>query len=244
MANTFNPYGLARVDKVGGKDRQFTFKFPLVCNQAGTATYNVSLGSGDPMAFVATGTGLGQVGKLALYNFTAPTQTGGSPLVPAKPNTQQVPIGQFVGVEYFDLQGHLIKSGLWIANTQVKAGTVPIVTIDCDPQSIYQVQLNNPITALLNQSVQGAAGLNANFANNTAGPNVNIKSSTFALDASSINTAPGAGTFDNLYQFKILGLADMPSTDPNNSWSDQYPNVIGVFNNHFLKAGTFSAWAS
>lgn len=229
MANILSPYGFARVDKVGGKDKQFTFKFPLQCNATGSSTLSSSLAAGDAVAFGAVSGGAGQIQPLIPYSGT-------SAPVPA-----QIPLGIFVGVKYTDLQGNLINSQLWVANTQVKPGTVPVAIIDCDPQSVYAVQLSGPITAAQTNSVYSAAGLNACMLSNSAGPNVNIKSSIMSLNVASLALASGASNAtSNYYQFKILGLANMPSTDPNNSWQDQYPNVVGVFNNHVLKAGTLS----
>ena len=94
-----------------------------------------------------------------------------------------------------------------------------------DPNSVFQVQCNSNFGGIA--ANQTRVGYNYQFQLGTA--NTYTQSSTATLDV--LGTATTTNVYDS---YKIVGLALIP----NNLWTDAYPEVLVVPNNHFLRQGT------
>ena len=198
MSQIANPYGFSHIEKIGGKPRSHTFQFTLPAN------YGTSIASGDPVSL----------------------QGGGGLVigVPATDANTLPALGTAVSFQYQDITGKEIESLLWVANTPCYPGTAPVVLVDIDPGSIYQVQCNAAIAGAT--AITPPIGKNYNFG--IGAPNTTTTSST-----SYLNTATGGGN-DVWRNCKIVGLADIP----NNAWADPYPDVLVIYNSSVLKPGT------
>lgn len=202
MSTTQNPYGFSHIARIGGKPRAQTLRFNLA------AAYNQSIAAGDPVSFTNGNT-----------LVTIPTIPGDA--------TTQATLGVFNSVEYIDVLGNKQMTTLWVANTPVAAGTLPVIIVDVDYNSIYQVQCNGVIAGA-SATVPGT-GRNYNYV--LGAPNAVTKTSTAAL-----NTTGGGGP-EVWRNCTIVGLAGIT----NNSWADAFPDVLVVFNNHKFKQGTLGS---
>ena len=211
MSQTSHPYGLSRFEYKGGKNRESVSVYPLASG------YATSLGQGDPVNLSPSGGG----GLVVAYS--APT--GGAPAS----STQT--LGTFVNVTYTNAQGQEIISPYWPANTVTYGANPAVVTIADLPYNIYQVQCNGSLALTGNQT---AIGKNYNLiitGNN--GPNASTGQSRAALD---VNSGIAGANNINLTA-KIIGLAPVP-INGTNAWTDPYPDVLIIINNHVFKTGT------
>ena len=209
MSLTQNPYGFSHQQKIGGKPRAYTFTFPLTASADGLTTYATSLAAGDPVGYTATNARY--IGRI----------------VDPVDATSQPVLGTFINVSYVDTTGKNQLNTVWVANTPVQAGSVPMVTVDIDPMVVWQVQCNASLPGV--SAVIGASGRNYNFTYGT--PNLSTKTSSAAL-----NIADG-GT-EVWRSATIIGLAQIITNGHVNAWTDPFPDVLVVFNNHKLKQGT------
>lgn len=209
MSLTQNPYGFSHQQKIGGKPRAYTFRFPLTASLDGLTTYATSLAAGDPVGYTAINSRF--IGHI---------------VNPADATTMPV-LGTFINVEYEDVSGKDQLNTIWVANTPVKAGSEIMVTVDIDPQVVWQVQCNAALPGV--NAVTGANGRNYNFTYGV--PNLNTKTSSAAL-----NIANGGA--EAWRSAQIIGLAQIISNGHVNAWTDPFPDVLVVYNNHQLKQGT------
>lgn len=219
MSAIFNPYGFSHQQKIGGKPRHYTFQFPLPVTTAGVGYAN-NIAAGDPVSWDPIGGGF--------ETFV------GIPTIPVGATTRAT-LGTFLSVSYTDVFGASQLNTIWVANTPVLPGTIPMVTVDCDPNVVWQTMCNGTPVGL--NAVTGASGRSYNYtfagltggtgSNNPNTPNLNTKTSTACLDIVS-GAKPAA--WSNCI---ILGLAEIP----NNNWTDPYPEVLVIYNNHQFKPG-------
>ncbi len=209
MSTTANPYGFSHQQKIGGKPRAYTFTFPITASADGLTTYATSLAAGDPVGYTA-----------------ANSRFIGRAVVPTDA-TSQPTLGTFINVKYTNVSGRDIMDTVWVANTPVKAGSLITATVDIDPMVIWQVQCNASLPGV--SAVIGATGRNYNYV--YGAPNLNTKTST-----TSLNIADG-GT-EVWRSCLIVGLAEIVTNGHVNAWTDPFPDVLVVYNNHKLKQGT------
>ncbi len=212
MSQTFNPYGLSYYELKGGKDKAYTQPYPI------HTAFSFPIGQGDPLNQGVSGDG-------ALTAYTAPT--AGT----LAANTYIV--GVFVNVTYTNTQGQLITSTYWPANTATYNGLNAMVTVADVPYNIYRIQCNGSL-GLTGQQV--AVGKNYNILINTntaTAANPVTGQSQASLD---VNTGVANTTNFNL-SLKIVGLAP-PRPGETNEWTDPYPEVLVIINNHVYKPGT------
>lgn len=212
MSQTFNPYGLSYFELKGGKDKAYTQTYPI------HTAFSFPIGQGDPLNQSASGDG-------ALIAYTAPT--AGT----LAANTYTV--GVFVSVSYTNTQGQLINSSYWPANTATYNGLNATVTLADVPYNIYKIQCNASL-GLTGQQV--AVGKNYNILINTnAASSANPAT---GQSQASLNVSTGvAGNTNSNLSLKIVGLAP-PQPGQTNAWTDPYPEVLVIINNHVYKPGT------
>jgi len=172
---------------------------------------NVSLGISDPVSPAAAGGVIGSgVGPGLVTNGSA--------------NATAQTAGVFQNVTYINSQGQTVVANYWPANQAVYAGTVPYVNVNDDPYAEFTIQCN----AQLSANGQSFVHKNYDFvppATNV--PNQASGISTVSLNVSSYNVSA-------LRSLRITGLA--PSSTVSNQWSDAFPIVKVIINNHAYRA--------
>lgn len=129
-------------------------------------------------------------------------------------------LGVFVNVQYTDPSGTFQELPIWARGQTTFGGFDGAVTVDDVPLSVYNVQANQPLMSTY-------IGRNYSFSMQSTGDNTNLQQSTMFLDVSSYEQ-------NALASLKIVGLAPIP----NNNWTDPYPIVQVIINNHMYKPGT------
>lgn len=127
------------------------------------------------------------------------------------------------GVEYINAYGQVVNAKYFPANTSVYTNTYPYLSVNDDPYSMFNVQCNAAVTNGL-PIIGKNYDLVINNANSTSGI------STMSLG---ISTYSSASVYRNV---RVIGLASGSLTT--NSWSDLYPDVKVVINNHAYRAPT------
>ena len=209
MTATLNPFGLSLFDRIGGKFRGQSNVYPLVVT-------TTSLGISDPVSPVTFG------GAYGIGPGIAQPAVGPSALAPA-----QV-AGVFQNVTYINTQGQTVVSNYWPASQGVYAGTIPYVNVNDDPYAEFIIQCN----AQLNNAPNGGVPyIHRNYS--FVAPSVNVPNQSSGISTVSLNVATYATSA--LMSLRITGLA--PSSIASNNWSDAFPIVKVIINNHAYRAG-------
>lgn len=226
MVMTFNPFGLSLVSYKGGKYKGTTSPYPITSGLQATFTFakntptNVS--------------GIGQGDMVMIYDNAGSLNLAWSPYTlngTFQLTTQYYVWGVFNAVTYTDITGTDKELPFWASLTQTFNGKPAVATIDDVPNNVYQIQANGAISTAANQ-----VGCNYGFSMLAGGPNTQTGQSTAFLDTGQLLNAGNAQGGAIYAPLKIVGLADIP----NNNWTDPYPIVNVVINNHIYKPGTMS----
>lgn len=127
------------------------------------------------------------------------------------------------GVEYINSYGQVVNAKYFPANTAVYAGTYPYLSVNDDPYSMFNVQCNAAVT-------NGYPVVGKNYDLTISNANTTSGISTMSLNIASYSNA---SVYRNV---RVIGLASGSLTT--NSWSDLYPDVKVVINNHAYRAPT------
>lgn len=213
MSLTFNPYGLSLYEYKGGKNKFSTSVYHL------DDSYGASIGQGDPV-------NLGQGGTINVYT---PSSQPGSPFFPSAISQT---LGQAISFSWITPNGVSMKDQpYWPAGTKTLNSIGAYVTVADLPMNVYKIQANSAL---------GTAAFpclfdNYNLSNclNTSLPNARTSQSTAYLDVGT-----SVPTTNYWLTAKIVGLAPSSITGGPNAWSDTYPEVLIIINNHAFKCGT------
>lgn len=165
------------------------------------STYNNSIFSGDPVIGLANGTiGVAAAGV-------------GNPI-----------LGVFWGCQYTDLNGFIVRSPYWPANTATKNGLPATAFIIDDYNVLFDIQADN---TLANGFVAADLNNGSNILFNTAGSTISGLSGATA------------GAVDNTANAQLKIIRFTP--DPRNAPGIRNNNVLVLINNDIYKGGTGTA---
>lgn len=188
MTATAAPFGLRPVHHISGQQRVSAYRGNLVIN-SGQTLYN-----GTPIVYTPSSKTFAQV--------NANTTSGGTA-------ANAVCMGAFAGIEYDDVDGRR-QFRTWIAATTTISTTANIVIyVADDPNLVFEIQASGSLA-------EGAAGLQYNFTNITAGSTVTGQSGC-TLDTTAIATTKYG-------HFLVTELFN----DVGNAWGDTYTIVRGL----------------
>ncbi len=160
-----------------------------------------------------------------------------------KYNYPRAILGVFGGVQYLNSQNQNVRGMYWpnngSANNPLAAsGTVAVATVNDLADCIFQVQCGGSLGTTAVDAMKKVGQL-CGFANNGSG-NTSTGQSQLYLDIASFYTPTSSKSpyaTDALpiqcAPFRLIGLAPIQG----NSWTDPYPDVLVMINNHMWKPG-------
>lgn len=196
MSSTSAPYGFRPSYHNSGQMRPKAYTI--------TSTYNANIFQGDPVKLTDNG-----VIQLGTSDGTRSGTADGVTL-----------LGIFAGCQYLDATGKPTISPFWPAGT---TGTEIVAWVYDDPETLFDVQYNNPSPGT---TVQTAVGEDCDWT--IASPGGSTQTGLSNTYLSAIVATSG--------QFQITGFA----YNINDSLTDAYVNVTVRINEHTYKAAVNS----
>ena len=196
MSSTNAPYGFRPSYHNSGQMRPKAYTI--------TSTYNANIFQGDPVKLTDNG-----VIQLGTSDGTRSGTADGVTL-----------LGIFAGCQYLDATGKPTISPFWPAGT---TGTEIVAWVYDDPETLFDVQYNNPSPGT---TVQTAVGEDCDWT--IASPGGSTQTGLSNCQLTAIQATSG--------QFQITGFA----YDINDSLTDAYVNVTVRINEHHYKAAVNS----
>ena len=196
MSSTSAPYGFRPSYHNSGQMRPKAYTI--------TSTYNANIFQGDPVKLTDNG-----VIQLGSSDGTRSGTADGVTL-----------LGIFAGCQYLDANGKPTISPFWPAGT---TGTEIVAWVYDDPETLFDVQYNNPSSGT---TVQTAVGEDCDWT--IASPGGSTQTGLSNTYLSAIVATSG--------QFQITGFA----YNINDSLTDAYVNVTVRINEHTYKAAVNS----
>lgn len=259
MAKTSNPYGLSLFEYKGSNFSGTLANYPLSTNgtvvnnltssrsadTTGLASIVTGIYSGDLVTFAPSSAGLvpnatssgafvlpgTSLGYLVLANSPIPNAI---PTSSTGNNTSPRSIlGVFQGVNGINTGTQNTRSMFFTQNTVSINGVIPYATVNDLPDCIFQIQCNAALGSTLASAMANIGNL-FGFANNGGGNPANGQS-TLTLDVNSEFTTTSPTSNVSGAPFRLIGLAPIQG----NSWTDPYPDVLVMINNHMWKRGQF-----
>ncbi len=146
-------------------------------------------------------------------------------------------LGVFGGVQYQNPQNQNVRGLYWPNLTSVATGTFPIATVNDLADCIFQVQCGGSLgatTALAQQNIGKLFGFSNNCSGNpSSGQSQLFLDTTSPLLVGSVSPYVTSTTPTQTFPFRLIGLAPIQG----NSWTDPYPDVLVMINNHMWKPG-------
>ena len=196
MSSTSAPFGFRPSYHNSGQMRPKAYTI--------TSTYGTDIFSGDPVKLTDNG-----VIQLGTSDGTRSGTTDGIAL-----------LGIFAGVQYLDASGKPTISPFWPAST---TGTEIIAWVYDDPETLFDVQYDNPSAGT---TIQTAVGEECDWT--VASPGGSTRTGLSNTKLSAIQATSG--------QFQITGFAD----NINDSLTDAFVQVTVRINEHHYKAAVNS----
>lgn len=263
MSKTSAPYGLSLFEYKGSNFSGTNATYPINptasvvgVDQTGITGPNAVVGlcAGDLVTFGLASAAANPVGVNWVVNapstgYIVAANSLYYITTAANLNNPRAILGVFGGVQYLNPQNQNIRGTYWANTTtnNVYPGTYPVATVNDLPDCIFQVQCNGPL-GVTQGAAQAQVGKLCGFANNASG-NTSTGQSQLQLDVGTITTGP-TGLVTGIYPsspatfavgvcqtqwapFRLIGLAPIQG----NSWTDPYPDVLVMINNHMWKPG-------